>query len=48
MDEQDRLAKVAAVRPNIDERDLDAVRRKTPELWGAPELSVPHGRSCPV
>ena len=46
MNEQDRLAKVAAVRPNIDERDVDAVRRKTPEHGFGPDFTVPHQCSC--
>ena len=35
MDQQDRLAKVMRPRRDIDERDLDPIRRETPELGGA-------------
>jgi hypothetical protein len=36
MNQQDRLAKVAPQRLDVDERDIDAVRRKTTQLQGAP------------
>ena len=45
MNEQDRLVQVAPLRRDIDERDVDAVRRKMPELGDAPNVFVPHGRS---
>ena len=43
MDQQDRLAKVMRPRRDIDERDLDPIRRETPELGGAAQLAVAHG-----
>ena len=41
VNEQDGLAKIAAERRDVDERDVDAVRRKMPE-FGAPAAFVPH------
>jgi hypothetical protein len=41
MNEQNWLAKVAAVRRNIDERDLDAVRRKALEHPNCPRSVRP-------
>ena len=48
MNEQDRLAEVAPLRLDVDERDVDAAGRKAPELGAAPDVLVPHGRSCLV
>ena len=45
MDQQDRLAKVMRPRRDIDERDLDPIRRETPEL-GAPPNSPSRMDRC--
>jgi hypothetical protein len=44
VNEQDRLVQVAPLRLGVDEGDVDAIRRKMPELGDAPEMSVLHGR----
>ena len=43
MNEQDRLVKVAPLRPGVDERDVDASGRKM--FKGAPQVIVLHRRS---
>ena len=43
MNEQDRLTEIALSRRNVDERDIDAIRRKMLEFYDAANMCVLHG-----
>jgi hypothetical protein len=42
MNEQDRLVEVLPLRLDVDESDVDAIRRKMPELGDAADMVVLH------